>query len=310
MFTFKNAVRYALYPLLLLSVIATIAAAIRFQWNFKLVYGLATLVLVFTLAIIERIIPLDQRWSMTGKSFLRDLKYIVIDAPTIALAKTAFGIWAIYYSERHPALLRNSPLWLEVVIFLVVFEFFQYWYHRLSHEAPGKLGSVLWRVHVAHHLPDRVYVVMHAVFNPINALISAAIVQAPLILLGVSPAAALAASLLIDLQSLVSHFNVELRAGFLNYIFIGTETHRYHHSASREESGNFGNTLALWDLVFGTFVYRPGVVPQQLGVENPSLYPDSSRIFEVVTLPFRSAVTSSTGELSKESEIPETVPTN
>ena len=177
-------------------------------------------------------------------------------------------------------------MWLETLAFLLIFEFFQYHYHRASHEAPGMLGQFLWKIHVAHHLPDRVYVIMHAVFHPANAFVTAAIIQTPLILIGVSPEATLAASLLIDLQSLVSHFNVDLRAGFLNYIFIGTETHRYHHSANVKDAGNYGNTLAIWDQLFGTFVYRPGIAPERLGVANPDEYPESNELARVLALPF------------------------
>jgi hypothetical protein len=130
---------------------------------------------------------------------------------------------------------------------------------------------------------------MHAVFHPINALLTAAIIQTPLILLGVSPEAVLLSTMLIDLQSLVSHFNADVRTGWLNYIFIGTETHRYHHSADPKEAGNFGNTLAIWDLVFATFCYRPGNAPEFLGVENPGAYPPSELIFDIIALPFRAA---------------------
>jgi sterol desaturase/sphingolipid hydroxylase (fatty acid hydroxylase superfamily) len=126
---------------------------------------------------------------------------------------------------------------------------------------------------------------MHAVFHPANAFVTAAIIQTPLILMGVSPKATLAASVLIDLQSLVSHFIVDLRAGFLNYIFIGTETHRYHHSASVKDAGNYGNTLAIWDHLFGTFVYRPGIAPVRLGVGNPDEYPESNELARVLALP-------------------------
>ena len=154
--------------------------------------------------------------------------------------------------------------------------------HRLQEGWGGFFG----RIHVAHHLPDRVYVIMHAVFHPANAFVTAAIIQTPLILMGVSPEATLAASLLIDLQSLVSHFNVDLRAGFLNYIFIGTETHRYHHSANVKDAGNYGNTLAIWDQLFGTFLYRPGVAPERLGVANPDDYPESNELARVLALPF------------------------
>jgi len=128
---------------------------------------------------------------------------------------------------------------------------------------------------------------MHAVFRPFNAVISTMIIQEPLLLLGVPPAAVLAATLLIDLQSLVSHFNVDIRAGWLNYIFIGTESHRFHHSAKLEEVRNFGNTLAIWDLVFGTFLYRPMQVPEKLGVGDEKSFIRSERVFEVLAYPFR-----------------------
>jgi sterol desaturase/sphingolipid hydroxylase (fatty acid hydroxylase superfamily) len=237
--------------------------------------------------ITETLFPLNTEWKMTKESFIRDLKYIFIDAPTLALTKTGFGLIAIWYSQTHTGFFTNSPMIISTIIFLLVFEFFQYWYHRLSHTATGKFGKFLWRVHLAHHLPDKVYVVMHAVFNPINAFITATTIQLPLILLGISPEAALAATLLIDLQSLVSHFNVNIKAGFLNYIFIGTETHRYHHSANMDEAKNYGNTLAIWDIIFGTFYYKPDAVPEKLGLDGAQDYPKSENILEVVTFPFK-----------------------
>lgn len=283
----KRIIKYGLYPILLIIVLAIIFLAINFNSDYKVVYGATTVFLVLTLMITETFFPLNKEWKMTKKTFWRDLKYILIDAPIIALTKTGFGLFAIWYSENHIGYFTKSPILISVIIFLLVFEFFQYWYHRLSHTGKGKIGRFLWRVHLAHHLPDKVYVVMHAVFNPINAFLTATIIQAPLILLGISPEAALAATLLIDLQSLVSHFNVNIRAGFLNYIFIGTETHRYHHSANIDEAKNYGNTLAIWDIIFGTFYYKPGVAPKKLGMDNPNEYPKSENLFDVVSLPFK-----------------------
>jgi len=282
----KKIVSYALYPALLAGVATIVASAITFHWDYKAVYGLVTIGLVFTLIAVERFFPLAEEWSMTGKSFIRDLKYIAFDGPVIALTRSVAGMLGIYYAQHHVGILSNVASLIGALAFLLVFEFFQYWYHRISHEGRGRTGQFLWRVHMAHHLPDRVYVVMHAVFHPVNALISAMIIQVPLILLGVSPEAALIATMLIDLQSLVSHLNVDIRAGLLNYIFIGAETHRYHHSADRV-SRNFGNTLAIWDIVFGTFLYRPGVQPQRLGVDQPEEYPDSNDILRVFASPFR-----------------------
>lgn len=286
----RKIITYALYPTLLLIVVAIIFLAINFGSDYKTVYAATTIFIVLTLLITETIFPLNKQWKMTAKSFWRDFKYIAIDAPIIALTKSGFGILAIWYSENHIGFFTKSPFLISVTIYLLVFEFFQYWYHRLSHTGKGKIGKFLWNVHLAHHLPNQVYVIMHAVFSPINAFITATIIQLPLILLGVSPEVALAATLLIDLQSLVSHFNVNIRAGFLNYIFIGTETHRYHHSANIKEAKNYGNTLAIWDLVFGTFYYKPGEVPEELGIKNPNEYPKSEDIFKVVVLPFKKPI--------------------
>ncbi|HSZ71834.1 MAG TPA: sterol desaturase family protein, partial [Cytophagaceae bacterium] len=284
---FSDYVTYGLYPTLLTITLLITILSINQGWDYKIVYAATTVFLVLTLVSTETVLPLSKDWSMTKKSFWRDLKYISVDAPTIAIAKIGFGWLAIYYSEHHTGFFSHSPILLSTIAFLLVFEFFQYWYHRLSHTSKGKLGKFLWRVHLAHHLPDKVYVMMHAVFNPVNAFITATIIQIPLILLGISPEAVLAATLLIDLQSLISHFNVNVKAGWLNYIFIGTETHRYHHSANKNEAQNYGNTLAIWDIIFGTFYYRPNEVPEKLGVGNPQAYPTSENLLEVISLPFK-----------------------
>ena len=94
------------------------------------------------------------------------------------------------------------------------------------------------------------------------------------------------ANIIVTLQGLVSHCNLDLRAGWFNYLFVGTELHRYHHSANLAESKNYAATLSLLDLGFGTFYYRPGRVPERLGVLDPSAYPDSNELWKIMKLPF------------------------
>ena len=74
--------------------------------------------------------------------------------------------------------------------------------------------------------------------------------------------------------------------GWFNYIFVGTELHRYHHSAEINESKNYGATLSIYDQLFGTFVYHPGRPPAQLGVAEPSGFPDYDQTLAVLKLPF------------------------
>lgn len=283
----STAVRYLLYPFLLAATLLVIYCAVRGQWDLKhALWGYLSGLLV-VLILCERLFPLSTDWSMTTASFLRDLKYLAVSGATIAVVRTGFGMLAIWFAERHKGLLAQASVVTSVVVFLLVFEFLQYWMHRLSHEGTGALGRFLWRIHLVHHLPDRVYVVMHGVFHPLNALITALLIQSSLLVLGVSPQAAFAATLLVDLQTMISHFNVDVRAGFFNYLFIGTELHRYHHSASLEEAKNYGTVIALWDLLFGTLLYRPAEPPARLGLDGSGEYPTSQKLWPVLALPFQ-----------------------
>lgn len=56
---------------------------------------------------------------------------------------------------------------------------------------------------------------------------------------------------------LLQHCNVDLRLGWLNYVFSMVEPHRWHHTREIAQSNtNYGSNLSIWDVVFGTF-YLP-----------------------------------------------------
>jgi sterol desaturase/sphingolipid hydroxylase (fatty acid hydroxylase superfamily) len=214
------------------------------------------------------------------------LKYFVSGSLTFYLSRTAIGYAAIYLSEKNEGILKGLPFVLGFILVLLAYEFFLYWYHRLSHEMGGKFGEFLWRVHSIHHLPDKVYLLMHAVFHPLNAIAVTIILQGVLIMAGVDAKSMYLLNTFVGLQGLFSHYNVNIRAGFLNYIFVGTELHRFHHSANINEAKNYGQIISIWDIVFGTFVYKPGVLPERLGVTEPSEYPHSSEYWKGFLLPF------------------------
>jgi sterol desaturase/sphingolipid hydroxylase (fatty acid hydroxylase superfamily) len=287
--TLRAAVAYGLYPLLLGSTLAFAAAAIAQGWDLKraLFHYLAALLLA--LIACERLFPLDPAWGMTARSFLRDLRYLPWDGAVIGGTRAAAGWLALRLAASHPGPLAHAPVWPAVAVALLAWDFAQYHLHRYSHEGTDPLARFLWRAHLAHHLPDRVYVVMHGVFHPLNAFLNAALLQGVFLGLGLSPQAAFAAMLLIDLQTMVSHFNVDVRAGWLNYLFIGTETHRAHHGDEPAEAKNYGSVVSLWDLLFGTFRYAPGRRPARLGVKPAAGLPRSEEVLRVLAHPFRPA---------------------
>lgn len=155
------------------------------------------------------------------------------------------------------------------------------------HLSVGPITNVLWRAHAIHHLPQQLYLIMHGVFHPINAVLVRLIVQMlPIVLLGTDPLAIFISSSIISYHGVISHFNVDIRAGWANYLFVGPELHRYHHSAESNEAVNYGVTLSIFDLLCGTFSYRPGIPPAHLGLSEEDGYPGQHNPLESLLLPF------------------------
>jgi ornithine lipid hydroxylase len=163
---------------------------------------------------------------------------IVVDAigPTIGQS-----IWP---SQLNPV--------VQVFLLLVVKDFFRYWFHRWMHEVP-----FLWRLHCVHHGVKRLYWFNGTRSHPLEGLVEGllfaiplAFVQAPLEIIFVS-------DLLGRTIGRFQHTNIDVKLGFLDYIFSTPRNHRWHHSKSANEGdSNYGGDVVIWDHLFGTF-YMP-----------------------------------------------------
>lgn len=283
----EKTITYALYPLLLAVTVGLFLLAGAHAWNMAIVFAWMAGGRIVVLLAIEYYFPAKLEWKMSWPSFQRDLKYMVMNGSVAGLLKI-LAVWlALDISRFNTGVVANTSIWQEVLSLILVFEFLQYWYHRLCHEGAGRFGAWLWKVHLPHHLPDKVYLLMHPAGHPINFLVTLAIINLPMVVLGARPESIFLYNALISLQGLVSHFNVNIKAGPLNYLLVGTELHRYHHSADVQEAKNYGALTPIWDIVFGTFEYHPSRLPKSLGVENSSQYPLSTEILKLLVLPFK-----------------------
>ena len=278
---------WSIYPISWGCLIVAYLAALRGDLGFQQAWGLLTIFLLVSYAVLERILPYQERWSMTWASLKADIKFILTNVFFLAGLNAFLGYFTISLAANRIGPAHDWPLWLQLASCLLIFEGLNYTIHRAMHEAPGKTGRFLWRVHVAHHLPQKVYVAMHAVFHPINAIfVQAFAMTLPIWLAGYDQRIVTLFLMINSLHGLISHFNVDVRMGWANYIFVGTELHRYHHSADVTEARNYGATLSVFDQLFGTFVYKPGKVPKSLGVSDPSM-PPHSEYGRTLALPFR-----------------------
>jgi len=286
--TIRQVVRWSIYPaswLLLVGMIVAAQAGLVASRTAWLVFVVG-LVLIYIL--LERVVPYEKRWSMTWQSFVSDLKYLAVNSATLAAFSTLLGLFAITTAGQNHGLASEWPIAIQLVAILLIFEAAQYSLHRFEHQGGGALGRFMWRVHAAHHLPEKVYIVMHVAGHPINAMMVQGIIMiVPIWLMGYSEMVVVAFLMINSMHGLISHFNVDARIGWMNYLFIGPEIHRYHHSADPSEGKNFGATISLYDLLFGTFVYKPCEAPTRFGVYEPDDYPFYHQFNQVLRLPFQ-----------------------
>ncbi len=281
-------IRFAFYPILFIAMLAYAAFELH-QPAGKLGghYGYYLTALAILMLLVEFLFPLRKQWRMTWNSFLRrDLPFMLMGGATIALVNYYSAMLILHLGVSRGEAHLNLPLVPSVVLALLIPDFLWYWVHRYSHESRSRLGNWFWRMHLAHHLPQQVYLLMHAVSHPINVLVVRQIMTLPLFALGFSTEALFVANLIVGLQGLVSHYNVDIRTGWWNYILVGAELHRFHHSADADQTKNYGAVVSLWDLIFGTFYYRPSQHPVALGIADPANYPTDRQLWRVLKLPF------------------------
>lgn len=285
---FRHVVRYGLYPLSWMLLLAGFHLIWTTDSDPRQIWAAAVFTLLVTYLILEWVVPYDKRWSMSWKCLLADVRFALVNSGFVAGLSFGLGLFAITISGDLSGPARQWNPALQLLTCLLVFEAINYSLHRAMHEARGAVGKFLWLLHAAHHLPPRLYIVMHAVFHPLNGvLIQGLAIILPIWAMGYDQRVVAMFLMINGLHGLISHFNVDIRIGWLNYIFIATETHRYHHSADVNEAKNYGATLSVFDLLFGTFVYRPGVPPAELGVDPATGLPSYERTFQVLALPFR-----------------------
>ena len=280
-------IRFGLYPASWMAVLAANHLVVNELAGPRLVWGSVIGILAVTYLAVEFAWPYERRWSMTWRSLLDDLRYAAVNTAFVAGLSALLSLFAISISGNLIGPASNWPLPVQVVACLLIFEAINYALHRAMHEMPGAFGRFLWLTHAAHHLPPRLYLVMHAVFHPLNGMIIQGLaIILPVWLMGYDQKAVTIFLMINSMHGLISHFNVDIRMGWLNRIFVGPELHRYHHSADQSEAMNYGATLSVYDQLFGTFVYRPGEPPAELGVDERAGLPEYGKWFRVMALPF------------------------
>lgn len=257
-------VNRSLFPLLLVGPSLTTGLLMSLSVPPPLAMTLVVLGLLGVLFILERRAPFRAAWNERRPGELvTDLTYIafasVPDRATRVLVEAAM-LGLIGLSAASAAPRSGLEIGLLALVAFVLSDLGKYLIHRASHEVPW-----LWRFHLAHHRPNRLSAWNALHLHPVNVAYNAAIDSFPLLLLGVTPAAAAVLATLRATVGVVQHANLNLEEG-KQWLVNAPSYHRTHHDVQLDEANhNYASTLLVWDRLLGTLRRAPA--PEAVGVQ-------------------------------------------
>lgn len=235
-------------------------------------FNVVYLSLIGILALLERLMPHEPLWlesdGETGSNIAHTLftKGLVQIAAALVATVSMATATAIQPATHPAAGLWPSewPLFVQVVLGLAIAELGLYTAHRVAHEWP-----VFWRFHALHHSVERLWVVNTGRFHIVDTCFKAALGQIPLYLLGAPLPVFLWISAVTAVTGLLTHCNVVMRTGPIDWFLSTPGLHRWHHSKVLEEGNrNYGENLVLWDQLFGTYYNPDRRPPADIGIHG------------------------------------------
>jgi sterol desaturase/sphingolipid hydroxylase (fatty acid hydroxylase superfamily) len=262
----RRVLSYLWWPLLFAASSYAVYAGMRADHDI-LAFNLTYLALALVVALLERAQPHQRAWLRNDGQIGPDLAHTLLNkgvAQAIIATVVFLGI-ADWLSPKGGGLWPTGwPLALQTLLGLVVAEAGLYWKHRLAHEWP-----LLWRFHAVHHSVTRLWFFNTGRFHFVDTITGLAVGMPVLLLLGAPREVLVLVSAVTAIIGMLTHCNIEMRCGWLSYVFNTPTLHRWHHSKEPHEGNrNYGENLMLFDLMFGTFLLPKRRPPRDIGIKH------------------------------------------
>jgi ornithine lipid hydroxylase len=253
--TVRRAASWLVYPAVMAAAMIAMVAGMERGVDLTLMVVAVSMGATAVVIVLERLMPHIPEWNRSHGDFVSDGLHMIVALIAVPELFRAFAYGGLYQvSAWLSGTIRvgmwpgSWPIAVQLVLALLLTELVQYWVHRTMHRS-----EPLWRVHSMHHGAERLYWLNAGRIHPFEAVITHVELVLLLIFLG-APLEVLALHLaFLSVHTTVQHSNIEMRLGALNWIFSQAELHRWHHSPDWQESNtNYGATLIIWDIVFGT----------------------------------------------------------
>jgi sterol desaturase/sphingolipid hydroxylase (fatty acid hydroxylase superfamily) len=226
----------------------------------------AALLLVLLAATLEGVVmswwqPGSYDWrayfSSMGDAVLRR----VVDAAGLSLAAPL--LWWVWQHRITTQSLDGAASFL---LLFVGMELVYYGYHRAAHRVRW-----FWATHTVHHSPNQLTLATAVRLGFTGKLTGTALFFTPMVWLGFSPVAVLAALALNLLYQFWIHATWIPRLWApIEWLFNTPSHHRVHHASNPEYLDcNYGGVLIVFDRLFGSFEAERADLPPRYGLTTP-----------------------------------------
>ncbi|SDC01433.1 sterol desaturase family protein [Paraburkholderia lycopersici] len=170
------------------------------------------------------------------------------------------GVMTVDLDNLWPGV-TTQPL-VAFAIYLVVLDFFSYWYHRLSHRY-----GVWWELHAVHHSQRKMSLWCDDRNHLLDVLGQSCMFAAVALVIGVPPAQFVGLVALTNFVQSVQHANIRVHFGWLGErLVVSPRFHRRHHAIGYGHEGthygcNFGVLFPWWDMMFGSASFNREIEP-------------------------------------------------
>jgi len=149
---------------------------------------------------------------------------------------------------------------------LVIYDFFYYWFHRISHER-----QLFWGSHVVHHQSED-YNLSTALRQTSTGFLGTWVFFIPCFLMGMPVYMYVSIASAHLIYQFWIHTQHIPKLGVLEWIFVTPSNHRVHHAQNPKYiDKNYGGLFILWDRAFGTFIEEDDNEVILYGLRTPLL---------------------------------------
>jgi sterol desaturase/sphingolipid hydroxylase (fatty acid hydroxylase superfamily) len=225
----------------------------------------------------DRLIGVDRVYTALNKLGVIPLAIFVVAYPITNEIEHVVRAWGFAPPrlERLLPWLGDNAL-LSFLVYFVLYDFAAYWVHRAQHRFRW-----WWALHSLHHSQRRVT----AWSDDRNHILDDLLVTLVLVVfsqfVGVQPDDYVLILMVGRLIESWSHANVDMSFGRIGEkLIVGPRFHRLHHaladpSEPHVHDHNFAPVFPIWDILFGTAIYRHKQRPT--GVDDPVVDADNGR---------------------------------